>query len=397
MRRLLLFSLLLLLLSSPAYAMTTSDCFDCHSDEDLVKTVGGSDLSLYVDEEVFTSSIHGDLDCTDCHSDVADVEDEHAEELEEVACSDCHDDAADDLLQSAHAAGNSRVAQDLPGCSQCHGKHDILPGDNVRSRIFELNIPATCGECHASEEITSRHPNLSSEVSSEYEKGMHGIVLFKSGMIFSAVCNDCHGSHNILSAADERSPVHRTRINDTCSSCHAGIVDVYLASIHGKNFAGGSEEAPTCVSCHGTHRIDRAMDKEFLITVTERCSECHEEKSDTFKNTYHGQVTGLGYSEAAQCPDCHGAHEILPSEDPASMINPDNLQATCGACHPGANSNFVKYLPHADYHDKENYPGLYYLYLSMVLLLAGVFIFFGIHTALWLIRAQIEVRSERKR
>lgn len=395
MGRMLLFSLLVMLLSIPAYAMTTSDCFDCHSDEDLVKESDGSGLSVYVDEEVFTSSIHGDLDCTDCHSDVADVEDEHDEELADVECSDCHDEPVDDLAESSHAAENSRVAEDLPGCSDCHGKHDILPGDNVRSRIYELNVPATCCECHSSVEKTSRHLNLSPEVCTEYEDGMHGIVLFKSGMIFSAVCNDCHGSHKIFSAADARSTVHRARINDTCSTCHAGIVDVYLKSIHGQYFSGGSEEAPTCVSCHGTHRIDRAMDKEFLITVTERCSGCHKEKSDTFKNTYHGQVTGMGYSEAAQCPDCHGAHGILPEEDPSSMVNQENLQATCGACHPGANANFIKYLPHADYHDRENYPGLYYVYFAMVFLLAGVFIFFGIHTALWLIRAQIEVRSER--
>ncbi len=395
MRQPLPYFLLFLLLSPPVYAMTTTDCFDCHSDESLVKTVGGSELSLHIDEEVYTSSIHGNLDCTDCHSELADVEEEHEEELENTTCSDCHADVEEQWLKSVHAPGNAMVDYDLPGCPDCHGKHDILSGDDVRSRIFKLNIPATCGECHASKEITSRHPNLGSEVNSEYEEGIHGIVLFKSGMIFSAVCNDCHGSHSIFSASDERSSANRSRINDTCSSCHAGIVNVYINSIHGKHFAAGSEEAPTCASCHGTHRIDRAMDKGFLITVTERCSGCHKEKSDTFKNTYHGQVTGMGYSEAAQCPDCHGAHGILPKEDPASMINPNNLQATCGACHPGANSNFIKYLPHADYHDKENYPGLYYVYLAMVILLAGVFILFGIHTALWLIRAQIEERKKR--
>jgi hypothetical protein len=53
------------------------------------------------------------------------------------------------------------------------------------------------------------------------------------------------------------------------------------------------------------------------------------------------------------------------------------------------------YMPHADYHDASRYPYLYYLYLAMVILLSGVFTFFGIHTLLWFLRAQKEEKGKR--
>jgi hypothetical protein len=366
MRHILWIAVMILVAASPVMALTTSDCFDCHSDDTLTKTVQGREIPLYVDEEVYGESIHGDLDCTDCHEDLADAEDEHSEDLEKVLCANCHDDMAEEVEAGGHPAE----------CSECHGTHDILPATDSRSTAYDLNVPATCCECH--------------DVCGEYEAGIHGIVLIRSGVIFSAVCNDCHGSHDIRGAGDEESMVARANINDTCATCHKGIVEVYKTSIHGDIFADSPADAPVCTSCHSAHETERAMDDKFLLTVVKRCSACHEEMGYTFSKNYHGQVTGMGYTRAAQCPDCHGSHGILAGGDPGSMVHPDNIVATCSKCHEGANRNFTLYAPHADYHDAENYPLLYYVYLSMVILLSCVFAFFGIHTLLWFIRAYLE-------
>jgi cytochrome b subunit of formate dehydrogenase len=43
----------------------------------------------------------------------------------------------------------------------------------------------------------------------------------------------------------------------------------------------------------------------------------------------------------ANCASCHGVHNILPSSDPKSTINPKNLPGTCGKCHPGAGTRFA--------------------------------------------------------
>jgi cytochrome b subunit of formate dehydrogenase len=77
------------------------------------------------------------------------------------------------------------------------------------------------------------------------------------------------------------------------------------------------------------------------------CTPCHESailndkyglrrgRLATFIDSYHGLKTKAGDTHVANCASCHGVHRILPSTNPTSTIHPDNLQHTCGECHPG--------------------------------------------------------------
>jgi cytochrome b subunit of formate dehydrogenase len=56
----------------------------------------------------------------------------------------------------------------------------------------------------------------------------------------------------------------------------------------------------------------------------------------------------VGSTTVANCASCHGVHDILPSSDPRSKINPAHLAQTCGACHPGANQKFIAAKVHLD-------------------------------------------------
>jgi hypothetical protein len=98
-------------------------------------------------------------------------------------------------------------------------------------------------------------------------------------------------------------------------------------------------------------------------------------------------VTRLGGSLTAKCSDCHTPHGNLPADDPASSVHPSNLLETCARCHETASAGFVEYHAHGDHRDRENYPWLYWSWLLMTSLLVGVFIFFGMHSVLWLGRA----------
>ena len=49
------------------------------------------------------------------------------------------------------------------------------------------------------------------------------------------------------------------------------------------------------------------------------------------------------------------------------------LVETCGKCHPGANTNFVLWLPHATHNDPEQEPVLYGVFIIMTTLLVSVF------------------------
>jgi hypothetical protein len=122
-----------------------------------------------------------------------------------------------------------------------------------------------------------------------------------------------------------------------------------------------------------------------MSEVTHQCDSCHEDLAETYLETMHGKAYKLGYLQAARCSDCHGAHQILASNDPNSSVGLSNIMETCRKCHEDANARFTGYLTHATHHDQDRYPALFYTYWAMTLLLVGVFGFFGIHTLLWLI------------
>jgi len=134
----------------------------------------------------------------------------------------------------------------------------------------------------------------------------------------------------------------------------------------------------------------RAATEEWFVGVVDECGDCHEHLYETYFETYHGKVTRLGYGMTAKCSDCHTPHEMYATDDVRSSVHPNNLVATCARCHPAANENFAEYYPHGDPTDRENYPDLYWTWRFMSTLLAGVFLFFGVHTVLWIIRLMID-------
>jgi cytochrome b subunit of formate dehydrogenase len=106
--------------------------------------------------------------------------------------------------------------------------------------------------------------------------------------------------------------------------------------------------------------------------------------TQTYYESYHGKVEHLGYPKlVAGCADCHGFHNILPQDNPKSLISDKRLVETCGKCHPGANANFVQFITHATHTDPEREPVLYGTFVLMTSLLVSVFGVFWFHAFLW--------------
>jgi hypothetical protein len=124
-----------------------------------------------------------------------------------------------------------------------------------------------------------------------------------------------------------------------------------------------------------------------------KCGRCHEQIVETYFETYHGKVSRLGYTKAAKCYDCHGAHDVLRVSDPNSHLSRANVAATCAKCHAGATRRFAGYLTHATHHDPKKYPFVFYSFWAMTGLLLGTFVIGGVHTLLWLPRA-FQMRRE---
>jgi len=365
-------------------ALENGDCLDCHGEKDLTVVVGDKTISLYVDESGYALSIHGSngITCTECHADVEKVP--HQEKLNPVDCSNCHDQTAESYNGSVHA-GPMTASGAGAACKDCHGTHDILSSDNPRSRTYPLNVPDTCGTCHNNEEIVGP----AGAVYASYEAGQHGISTRK-GMVGAAICTDCHGTHAIFSATNPESPASQQHIVETCGKCHKGTVEVFSQSIHGMLWSEGSDEGPTCKECHDPHQTLRVDKEDFLLGAVKTCGGCHQEDLETYRASYHGQITDLGFIRMAKCVDCHGAHDILPSDNPASLMSMDRRLDTCRKCHHNAEENFIGFAPHMDHSDSEKYPVEAAVFGLMSALLINVFLFFSAHTLLWFIRAMFE-------
>ena len=353
--------------------------------------------ALYVQHEDLALSPHAELRCVDCHEDSAQLP--HPAILNRATCAQsCHTEAWDAYAEGSHKDAYAHDDERAPTCVSCHGGHDMHAVDDRAAPQHRLNSLFLCGECHA-EHGASQEGVESAERVSAYLNSAHAKAITEAGLLWAATCADCHDAHSVHKADDPRSTVHRTQIPQTCGSCHQGVAEIYKDSIHGQLLTKGEDGGPVCTDCHTAHNITRINTPGFLLDIINECGECHDTPSDggeehgtsyeTYSRSYHGQVSILGSSRAARCSDCHGAHDILPLDDPDSRVSEFNLVATCSqsGCHPNANANFAKFDPHANYRDRENYPILWAVWWYFIIVMSSVFTFFGLHTLLWFARS----------
>ena len=373
-----------------ADTISNQDCLDCHTDPATSRVVAGKSVPLAVfATNAFQNSVHSRLNCTDCHNTVKDLV--HPAGLPPAQCASCHTNEAAQYAGSIHGMSRARGASAAAGCSDCHGAHDIVSVKNLDSPVFKLNLPVTCGKCHSNPGLTREYRMKYPLVASQYTDSIHGQALLKMGLIVAPSCNDCHGTHDIGRSVDRSSPINHANVAATCGKCHLGIERTYNASVHGRLLARGGQNGPVCVDCHSAHEIAEPDGSNFKAASDEKCGSCHQDRLAHYRDTYHGKAMLLGKPnvapEVAACYDCHGHHDVLPQSDPASHLSKANIVATCQKCHPGANANFAKYIPHANPLDATHYPQLHYTFVAMTALLIGVFVFFGAHTGLWLLRS----------
>jgi cytochrome b subunit of formate dehydrogenase len=334
----LLYLASILLLSD--FSLVAKECMECHNGDD------GPEIS------VKQSSVHADLDCTDCHQDVTDP---HQEQMPVVSCSECHDSVVDVFLQSSHAQGMARKLGVEPNkntakiCLACHGgdAHGMMAVSEKGSGVNKSEVPESCLSCHK---------DVASVNASNYLESVHGQALM-AGNEKAANCKDCHGAHDIMHSRFETSRTNHTNIPSTCRECHQKEYLAYTESSHWALAKKGYREAPICTDCHGEHLIRAHADENsatFKTRITETCSTCHASekiirkfnlplgKTESFMNSFHGLSGRLGDQSVANCASCHDNHKVLPASSPESSIHPNNLSKTCGTCHEGIDGNSIK-------------------------------------------------------
>lgn len=362
-------------------------CMMCHADASA-KGAGGR--SIGVDLAVFGKSVHGEMQfkCTDCHADVSAEKLPHPEKLAPAACSGCHGDAVKAYQGTAHAKARDKGQGMAATCHDCHGSHDIKRSKDPASRTNFANIEATCGSCHGNDKIVAQAHLPGGNIQAKYHDSIHG-QLVEGKTVYSAsapTCTSCHGAHSIQPKSEPDSRIARANIPSTCGSCHQREKTVFLQGMHGQMQQAGNAAAPVCIDCHGAHSIQRASTPAWQNEVVGACGNCHDEFITSFRQTYHGKVSTMGFGTVATCASCHGAHDVRPASDPLSTVAPENRLQTCRTCHPKAGPQFVSWDPHPRPKDKERDLILYWTNVFMEVLLFGVFLFFGLHTVLWAYR-----------
>jgi predicted CXXCH cytochrome family protein len=370
--------------------VTISDrsCLKCHEEPGLHRAAKTDTTSIVVDPETLSRSIHRNIPCVKCHNDVDPGLARPCATSSRADCSDCHAKVAEEYARSGHGQAVARGITEAPRCTTCHGTHDVRSHQDEASRTYRAAVPILCGRCHRTGGKASEVATLTQPAAfTDYSNSVHGRGLTEKGLLPSAVCIDCHGSHEILNHLDERSSVYAKNIPATCGTCHRGIYRQYTKSVHYAARQDNGKDLPSCTRCHSSHTIQNVSQDQFLTEVTSTCGSCHADLAKSYLDTMHGKAYRLGYMRVAKCSDCHGAHQILSHNDANSSVAIPHIVETCKKCHADANARFTGYLTHATHHDPKRYPTLYYTYWAMTALLVGVFGFFGLHTMLWLPRS----------
>jgi cytochrome b subunit of formate dehydrogenase len=253
-------------------------------------------------------------------------------------CLACHSDATLTTevngKQVSLYVDESKMKQSIHGgmfaCVDCHKDVKGLVHETTPKKI-------TCAECHA-------------DAQQAYEHSLHSKA--KPGSAQAANCQDCHGgAHEVLAAADAKSPVNHDNIPATCGRCHGqkflmesnGVSGQpfisYQQSVHGLAIEKGSKKAAVCTDCHGDHQILPANDAKspiYKFNVPATCGKCHDAVEKAYVESIHGQAIARGNGLAPVCTDCHGIHSIKAHIDPNSSVSEQNIaRTTCARCHEG--------------------------------------------------------------
>lgn len=394
----------LVIVSFRLTAQTNEDCLACHSDDSMEMDRNGNTLSLYVDEKILMDSPHKKLQCVSCHTGFNPEDMPHKEEIRPIDCTTCHKDAkikhpfhvqmmhsgpedtgADvnckgchgthnvksfitkskkevnilctgchsgqhkEFLGSAHNTNISLGGKEIPGCLSCHEKQitgTSFGGDLSKTKLAQEQL---CQECHFHGNNPDANKSKTNALIPDHTYSLHNKLL-KNGMGNAASCINCHEKHLVLPVLNPDSKVSVKNITATCGGCHNEIMKLYKSGIHSKKASEGNKEAPLCDDCHNEHP---GNDIKNLSAIADVCADCHKPVKlndkfagavkilSVFSASYHGLSETGSTATLSKCGTCHGVHDVVPSEDPASPVNKNNLVKTCGKCHPSAAVDFA--------------------------------------------------------
>ncbi|MCK5572487.1 MAG: hypothetical protein KAJ12_06985 [Bacteroidetes bacterium] len=265
----------------------------------------------------------------------------------------------------------TRFAASVHGDLECVSCHMDIAGEEMpHDTPLE---PVECGLRHDAEQ-------------EEHVESLHGRALAR-GDPLAPGCDECHGSHYVIRAADPASPVYPLNIPLTCGRCHragapvqrqrdihqANIIDNYTESIHGEGLLrAGLIVSANCSSCHTAHFILPHTDNRSSIArgnIAATCARCHVQIEAVHQTVIRGElwereahvlpacvdchpphtIRRVFYSQGvadSECLECHTRPDIVATDDDRSLSvdaeelqGSDHAETTCSQCHSGVNAS----------------------------------------------------------
>ncbi len=113
-----------------------------------------------------------------------------------------------------------------------------------------------------------------------------------------------------------------------CALCHE-------KSAHDTDFqddlSHSVHDGMECLDCHADKATNPHRAREGFAVGHQGCGQCHEQQSEEYKA--HGPEYVGDVEDLPTCTDCHGDHDVLPSNVKQSKTHSLNLPLTCGKCH----------------------------------------------------------------
>jgi hypothetical protein len=146
----------------------------------------------------------------------------------------------------------------------------------------------------------------------------------------------------------------QTRAKADCKNCHRDQFVAFGQGTHRVEMSSGGvvkegqDDKPLCGDCHGGHAMVTITDNPAGQRVLHAdgwnvCGRCHEDYWENYDDYYHGKAYKRGATDAPACWDCHGWHDIYPSDNFDSLVNERHIVETCSQCHEDANEQYVEY------------------------------------------------------
>ncbi|MBM4166120.1 MAG: DUF4405 domain-containing protein [Ignavibacteria bacterium] len=319
------------------FSQTREECLTCHSDKELTTERNGSQHSLFVDEHILNKSSHQKLVCIACHTKFDPNNIPHKEKILPVNCLTCHNGVETKHTfhpQLVRAIRNKETSDIL--CKDCHGTHDVVSPKVSGSKFSREKLVESCGECH-------------SNVTEKFAVSSHGMA-FEKNVQGAPNCISCH--RNGIASVDEQHDSFAVKISQEklCLSCHldnpdvrtrtsptAGFISSYDKSVHGIALQHGNKNVASCINCHGSHEMKKAIEPTSFVNkknIPQTCGQCHRGIAEEFNQSVHGIALAKGVNESPSCTQCHGEHNILSHNDPRSPVAPLNISGqVCSPCH----------------------------------------------------------------